>query len=123
MRIKYQSPWLDLGEDAANRLKILKRIGAVVFVQTNTSIVFKWFADFSEDFKTATHLIDNTDEASEWGLGEWDIGEWGGGLTLRIIKLPARATAQYFRLSVEANIDGQFALQQLEMFAKIGRIA
>lgn len=122
-RVRYQSPWLNLGEEVANRLKILKRIGAILFVQTNTNIIFKWSADFSEDFKSVTESITDSDAASEWNIAEWGEGEWGGGLTLRIMKMPARITGQYFRVGVEADVDGQFALQQLELFAKIGRVA
>lgn len=121
-RFIYQSPWLDLGEDFADRLKILKRIGAILFVKNNTSIIFKWSVDFDDTFKTIVRSV-NSDSAAEWGVGEWGVMEWSGGLTLRIIKVPARDTGQYFRLGIEADVNGEFALQQLELFTKIGRLA
>ena len=121
-RLVYQSPWLDLGEQLANRLKILKRIGAILFVKDEASILFKWAVDFSQDFDSLTETVAG-DAGSEWGVGEWGIAEWSGGLSLRIIRLNARDTGQYFRLGVEGDITGTFAIQQLEMFAKIGRLA
>lgn len=121
-RFIYQSPWLDLGEGLANRLKILKRIGAILFVQDEANVLFKWGVDFSQDFDSLSSTLVG-DGGSEWGVAEWNIGEFSGGLSLRIIRLPARDTGQYFRIGVEGDITGTFALQQLELFAKIGRLA
>lgn len=121
-RFIYESPWLDLGEDVANRLKMLKRIGSILFVKNNTSIVFKWNVDFDDGFKSITRSVD-ADATAEYGIGEWGSAEWSGGLTLRILKVPARDKGQYFRVSVEADVNGEFAIQQLELFTKIGRIA
>lgn len=121
-RFTYQSPWLDLGEEFADLLKILKRIGAILFVRNNTSIVFKWSVDFSDGFDSMTRDVDS-DASAEWGSGEWGSMEWSGGLTLRIIKIPARDRGQYFRLGIEAEVNGEFAIQQAELFTKIGRLA
>jgi len=121
-RFIYQSPWLDLGEEFADRLKMLKRIGSILFVKNNTDIVFKWNVDFDDGFKSITRQVDG-DASAEWGGGEWGAAEWSGGLTLRILKIPARARGQYFRLGIEADVNGEFALQQLELFTKIGRLA
>lgn len=121
-RFVYQSPWLDLGEGLANRLKILKRIGAILFVQDEADILFKWGVDFSQDFNTSTKSVMG-DGGAEWGVGEWGIAEFSGGLSLRILRVNARDTGQYFRLGIEGDITGTFAVQQLELFAKIGRLA
>jgi hypothetical protein len=121
-RFIYASPWLDLGENLANRVKILKRIGAIIFVENDVDILFKWAQDFSPGFRS---LVVRTagDAADEWGVAEFGIGEWSGGLALRILRLPARGKGQYFRMEVEGDVSGTFALQQLELFAKIGRLA
>ncbi len=121
-RFIYESPWLDLGEDVANRLKMLKRIGAILFVKNNTDIVFKWNVDFDDGFRSITRSV-SADASAEWGVGEWGAMEWSGGLTLRILKVPARNTGQYYRVSIEADVNGDFAVQQMELFTKIGRIA
>lgn len=119
---KYASPWLDLGENIANRLKMLKRLGSILFVRNNTNISFSWAVDFKEGRKFANaEVVDPV--VSEWNVGEWGLAEWSGGLFLNIIKVPARATGQYYKVYLESNVQGQFALQQLELFAKVGRIA
>jgi len=122
-RFVYQSPWLQLGEQFADRLKLLKRIGSILFVNNDTEIVYRWEVDFDVGSLRSRSVSVDADATSEWGLGEWAEDEWSGGLSLRIIKLPARQTGQYFRLGVEADISGEFAIQQLELFTKIGRLA
>lgn len=121
-RFVYQSPWLNLGEDYANRLKILKRLGAILFVRNQTNIVFKWYIDFSDDFDSLTQSTSGA-VVSEYGIAEYGIAEFNGGFALRIVKLPAKGTGQYFKLGIEADVNGQFAIQQSEIFAKIGRLA
>lgn len=122
IRFEYSSPWLDLGEEIGNRLKILKRIGAIIFVRNNSGIEFKWGTDFNEGDNTISKEIVNP-SSSEWDIAEWALGEWSGGLFLQIIKVPARDVGQYYRVKIETNTTGQFALQQVELFTKVGRIA
>lgn len=122
MRYEYSSPWIDLGEDLGNRLKILKRIGAIIFVRNNSGIEFKWATDFKESggFVNKEILDPST---SEWNIAEWALGEWSGGLFLQIIKVPARDVGQYYQVKIETTTTGQFALQQIELFTKVGRMA
>jgi hypothetical protein len=122
IRFEYASPWLDFGEDLGNRLKMLKRIGSIMFVRNNAGIEYKWATDFRENDQTISRIVIDP-VTSEWNIGEWALGEWSGGMFLQIIKVPARATGQYFRIKIETNVTGQFAIQQLELFTKIGRIA
>lgn len=121
---RYQSPWLDLGEDLANRLKILKRLGAILFVRNETTITFKWNVDFDDGFQLIQRTV-RGDAAAEFGIGEFGDSEWSGGLALRIIKVPARkgGRGQYYRIGIEATVNGEFAIQQAELFTKIGRLA
>lgn len=121
-RFIYQSPWLDLGEELADRLKILKRLGAILFIRNQTTINFKWAIDFSEDFDSVSKFVSGG-VVSEWGIAEFGIAEYSGGFALRILKLPARGVGQYYRIGIEADVNGQFAIQQAELFAKIGRLA
>jgi len=122
IRYEYASPWMDLGEELGNRLKMLKRIGSILFVRNNAGIEYKWATDFRENDQAISRAI-NDPSASEWNIAEWALGEWSGGLFLQIIKVPARGVGQYYRIKIETSVTGQFALQQLELFTKIGRIA
>ena len=122
IRYEYASPWLDFGEELGNRLKMLKRIGSILFVRNNAGIEYKWATDFQENDQTISAIVVDP-SSSEWNVAEWGLGEWSGGLFLQIIKVPARATGQYYRIKIETSVTDQFALQQLELFTKIGRIA
>lgn len=122
IRYEYASPWLDLGEDLGNRLKMLKRIGSILFVRNNAGIEYKWATDFQENDNSIVKVVVDP-SASEWNIAEWGLGEWSGGLFLQIIKVPARGVGQYYRVKIETSVTGQFALQQLELFTKLGRIA
>jgi hypothetical protein len=121
-RFTYKSPWLDLGEEVADRLKILKRLGAILFVRNATTVIFKWSVDFDDSFDTTQRTIAG-DAGAEWGSAEWGLAEFSGGLALRILKIPARGRAQYYRIGIEADVNGEFSLQQAELFTKIGRLA
>ena len=119
---KYASPWLDLGEDVANRLKMLKRLGSILFVRNNAAIKFAWAVDFQQQRNYAsTEIVDPS--VAEWNLAEWGLAEWSGGLFLNIIKVPARGRGQYYKIFLESGVTGQFALQQMELLTKMGRLA
>ena len=130
--MRYSGPWLDLGEQFANRLKILKRIGSIIFSVGTTSFVYDWGFDFTGKIATKTVQIAQGG-GSEWGIAEWgtdggtapgtQLGEWSGGLSLRIIKFPATGTGQYMKLGFTTEVTSTVSIQQLEMLAKIGKLA
>jgi hypothetical protein len=120
---RYHTPWLDLGEDIGNRLKLLKRIGSIILTRASATVFYKWSVDFNEeDVGTVRYDLENTASA-EWNLAEWGVDEWSGALALQIVKVNARASAQYYKIKVESLAQSEFAVQQLELFAKIGRVA
>lgn len=122
IQFAYASPWLDLGENIANRVKMLKRLGSILFVRNNGNIRFGWSVDFEDRKRYAfAEIIDPS--VAEWNIAEWNLAEWSGGLFLNILKVPSRGRGQYYRICIESDVVGQFALQQLELFTKIGRIA
>lgn len=122
--LNFESSWLDLGEDIGNRLKILKKIGAIIFSSFTGDVQFKWFVDF-ETSTTDTYLRSFGSEAAgaEWGVGLWGVAEWGTGGSQRIFRVPARGVGQYFKIGFTADVDNQFQVQQLELLAKVGRLA
>jgi hypothetical protein len=122
---KYNSGWLDLGEEAASYIKILKTINGTVFsgVAGNTMSVL-WDFDF-EGIPSSTNVTFNTaSTAGEWGIGEWGIMEWGGGQSLQRFNIPTSGSGQFIKLGITVPIDqNTFVLQQLNMYAKLGRLA
>jgi len=125
IELTYESGWLDLGEEFANRIKILKKLGAIVFSSFDGNIVMKWATDFETTFNQYTkQFIDDSAAPSEWGVAEWGLDEFGGGTaSQRIYRTPARDTGQYFKIGLAASTDQAFQLQQLELVAKLGRLA
>jgi hypothetical protein len=122
---KYNSGWLDLGEEAASYIKILKTINGSVLsgVAGNTMSVL-WDFDFQGDFSSTNVTFDNTAAAGEWGVGEWGIMEYGGGAALQRFNIPTSGSGQFIKLGVNVPIDqNTFVLQQLNMYAKLGRLA
>ena len=121
--VEWESPWLELGEELGNRLKILKRIGAIIFTSLAGNVVYKWSTDFDTSMKSYSKEFVNPGGASEWGVSLWGTDEWSGPISLSITRVPARATGQYFKVGLSASVDTSFSIQQVELFAKIGRAA
>jgi len=121
--VDYESPWLELGEDFANRLKILKKIGAIIFTSMNGNVVYKWSTDFNTGFNTYTKAFEVPTGTPEYGVAKWNEDEWSGALNLAITRVPARDKGQYFKVGLSSTTDKSFAIQQIELLAKVGRLA
>lgn len=120
-RFVFSTPWLDLGEQVGQRLKILKRIGAIMLVRNAANIIFNWYVDFNVVGQQQSVTASGTTTA-EWGIAEWNIAEWSGGLFIQLLHAKASGTGQYFRFTIQADVSGDFAIQQTELYAKIGRM-
>lgn len=122
--IDYESSWLDFGEEVGNRLKILKRIGFILFSSSGENLTVKYYVDFSNTSKSYTKGLEALGSGSEWGVAEFGIDEFGGGsVSNRISSAPARATGQYFKIGFSTTLSTTWSLQQVELVAKIGRLA
>ena len=122
---KYNSGWLDLGEDFASYIKILKSINGTVYTATaSNAMSILWDFDFKNLFDSyVVNFVSSTDGA-EWGIGEWGIAEWGGGGSLLRFTVPTSGSGQYIKIGVSVPIsENTFALQQMNLYSKIGRLA
>lgn len=119
---EWKSGWLDFGTDFSNYEKILKRFGAILFAQAATTLSFKWWIDFADDFSVLQDSI-AADGSALYGIAEYGVAEYSGALSLRQFALPARGTGQYFRIGISAGTAGTFAIQQANLLAKQGRLA
>ena len=118
----YRGGWTDLG--APGMLKILKRMAGVFFADTATTVSFKWAWDFEETYSTRIKEFTGDGTASSWDVGLWDSAVWGGGTQLREGKVVPSGNGKYIRWGLNVSINGQeFSVQQLELFAKIGRLS
>lgn len=118
----YESPYLAIAEQVSGRQKILTRLGSLIYVLSATSVSFRWDFDFSGRVRQKT-IVYPSQSGAEWGEAEWGEDEWSGALALRIRKFPANGTGQYVMVGLRATVVSQIAIQQLEIFSKIGAYA
>lgn len=136
----YESGWLDLGQEATQYLKFVKRLTSLVFIETNTNVEHTIEYDFggetfrdtrsvagggSSEYSIAEFGTNGSKDPSDSGLvAGTDVAEYSGGIVLRTMRVPGAGSGQYIKvgISVDTN-NANFALQQINLFAKIGRMA
>lgn len=136
----YESGWLDLGNELAGYLKFVKKLTSFVFVQADTTVTYTMKYDFNTVSNSVPVAVQGS-PASEYSVSEYgangsrdpddasliagiDVSEYSGGVTLRAISVPGLGSGQYIKVGLTVNTaNAQFALQQINLFAKVGRIA
>jgi len=121
--MRYESGWLDF--DSGGHLKFLKRFGGVFFMDRTAQVNFVWAWDFEDNFVgQSVNFATAGGTTSGWGESEWGSAEWAGGTALRDARVPGYSSGEYLKIGITATIDNtKFAIQQAELFAKIGRLA
>lgn len=122
-QFSYLSAWLNLGQQVAQKLKMLKRFEAVIYSGGANSVAFNWNTDFGNNLNTATFFIAAAGVISQYGLGQYGIAQYGGGSSLALLKYDARARGQYYQIGVTATVSSFFSIQQIQLAVKIGRTA
>lgn len=119
----YESGWLDL--TGQGYLMFPKRFGGVFYSDNAINITFKWAMDFALTSRTRTkQFTGQAGISAEWGASEWGIGEFGGGINLRDGHVHGSGSGEFIKIGISANINNTvLAIQQLDIFAKIGRYA
>lgn len=121
----YLSPWMNLGQQVAQRYKLIKRIELTLFLSGGNSFAMTWAADFGAQANQTSQAVPVQAQAGQWGIGLYGIATYGVTLAGSIyqFKYPAHMKGQYIQLGVTTPVTGVFALQQAQFAAKIGRIA
>ena len=119
---QYRSGWTDLGAPGVK--KMLKRFSGVFFSDSDITISYKWAFDFDTTFTTRQKTFTGGTSGAAWDVALWGTAVWGGGdSTLREGKVVPAGSGEYIKWGIDALIDGtEFSLQQLELFAKLGRL-
>lgn len=136
----YESGWMDLGSEQNLYLKFVKRLTTFVFVEKNVIITHKINYDFGlKSFTFQKSAAGGS--VAEYGISEYNgndsfpgyidpadqskgVSEYGGGITLRTIDQPGKSGGQFIQIGLRLNTaSGDFSLQQINLFAKIGRLA
>lgn len=118
----YESGWLDLDPQIRTRLKMLKRLQCLFANVGGGTLTLKWSYDFSDAFFVAQVALQVGSQA-EWTFSEWGLDEWGGGQGIYSVETPASGEGQFVKIGAAATINNsQFALQHLQLYAKVGRV-
>ena len=118
----YESGWLDLDPQVRTRLKQLKRLACIFSNNGGGILTLKWAYDFSDSFSASQFSL-MTSSVAEWGSAEWGLDEWGGGQNILNVETPALGGGQYIKVGAQMPINNsQFAIQQLQLYAKVGRV-
>lgn len=142
----YLSGWLNLGEEQNLYLKFVKRMTSFILVEANVTVSHTVQYDFGTS-KFTVDVLASRARAIEWGQFEWsdgssgseggvynvddasavagvDIAEWGGGATIKTLDVAMKSGGQYIKVGLSVNTNaGTFSLQQINLFAKVGRLA
>jgi hypothetical protein len=117
----FESGWLDLTQQGY--LLFPKRVEGIFFSDEDISVNFRWAYDFSSDFQSRPKSF-TVDSAALYGSAIWGTALWGGGMSLRRGKVHGAGNGEYIKVGISASINGAaFAVQQLDLFAKVGRYA
>lgn len=137
---EYESGWLNLGPQAEQYLKFVKRMTSVVFIEADTTVTHTIGYDFGPQSVNKQRSATGG-SASEYNIAEYgangsrdpndsdltagvDVSEYSASIQLQTLKVPGAGGGQYIKIGVTVNnAGGQFSLQQVNLFAKIGRVA
>lgn len=118
---EYKSGWLDLTKQGF--LLFPKKYTGVFFTDNSINIAFSWAFDFQPVATTVTKAFTGAAGGGEWGSGEWGDSEFGGGVNLRDGGVAGSHSGEYIKLGISANINNTIlAIQQLDLFCKVGRL-
>ena len=135
-RYIYRSGWLDLDQTqqgSNNYLKFLKKVTGIVFVSGNAAVEYKWGFDFSSNLNTITKNISGGTAGGQYGNisqvtgtfspAQYGLSQYGASVGLIEMEIPAYAAGQFIRIGIEVDLSSSsFALQQMQMFVKLGRL-
>lgn len=120
--LDYESGWMDLTQQGY--LIFPKRYSGVFFSDNDITVNFKYALDFSDSFITKSKSFVGAGAAAEWGEAEWNVGEFGGGVSLHSGQVTGARSGEYIKLGLTCTINNTImAVQQLDIFCKVGRIA
>jgi hypothetical protein len=120
----YTSPWMTLGQQVAQRLKLLKRIELLLYTAGGEQFTLSWATDFGNSTGQVTQTVPALASSSLYGVALWGVGTYGSsGTGIYLYKYAAHIRGQYYQMGVVSPVTGALALQQAQFAAKIGRIA
>lgn len=122
----YLSPWLNFvqegGEGVSVRLKMLKSFTVLLYTGGGGAVSLSYNTDFGSAPQQANINVASLGGLSQYGIAQYGIGQYGGGSSTAFLNYDARARGQYYQIGVSEAVSTIFALQQIQLNMKIGRI-
>jgi hypothetical protein len=119
----YQSPWLSLGDEIQTRLKMLKRISAIVSYSGTGVLTTSWAYDFSNSFSSYQTTVSAGATSGLWGTSQWGLSTWGSSTFTSSIAVPASGTGQFIKIGLSFPVSGStMTFLQTQLYAKVGRV-
>lgn len=121
----YEGPWIDFSNvDPAlsNYVKIPKKVSVLGSGAVTSSAYFKWAVDYSDSFSTRP-LAFSSLPAALFGVGRFGIATFASVGSFDRVNAQLGRTGQVMKIGVSVTIEeNAFALQRIDILAKIGRI-
>ena len=120
--VDYEGVWNDFGDQVSSLIKIPKK-GSVLAAGVQGGILtLKWAFDYMDQWSQKS-LQFNDVTTSQYGISQYGIDTYSGSIEFERVQGPLSKSGQVMKLGLQAPVkDTQFALQRIDVLAKIGRI-
>ena len=122
--VHYHGPWLDGGQEMANRIKIPKKLRFLATGGDGQTVEVRLFSDYNDVVPVfiRTDLVLGTANSTAWGVFTWGNSEWGFSLDLQDESVPTSGSGTVVMFGIKVPINGQsFGLDRIVFNSKIGR--
>ncbi len=120
--VDFEGVWNDFGEDHSSYLKVLKEVNVLGSGTVGGSVIFKWAVDYQTTFHN-TPLSFNLTPPAQYGIAQYGIDTYASTGDFERVRGPISKTGRVIKVGLRVVIDGnRFALQRVNVLAKIGRI-
>ena len=119
----WASPWMNFGQEAHDRLKIIKSFYAHIYGGGDITGDARWGFDYRPLEHVFAYTSTYVASGAEFNDGEWGSGEFGLGLRARKVDIAGSGQGQVvkFYLTLQSDVDRKIALAEVGTRAKIGR--
>lgn len=118
----FEGPWNDFGQEVEDYIKIPKKGSIHYFSQAQMTIQYKYVFDYRDNFETR-QIVSRNFEQAEWGEAEWGEAEWGSIGSFQESRVHPSRDGRIVKFGCKiAEVQSEFALQRIDMQAKIGKM-
>jgi len=123
--IDYESGWNDLSSEnqqVQGYIKLPKKISVRLLGGAGQTLNVKWAFDYEDSFNSFSKTLSSDDQA-KYNVAEYNIGEYSGGFIFNKVNAPMSRSGQFLKFGISITINGgTVAIQQVDMYSKLGRM-